>query len=208
MSSAKDPATKACFGKEKAAPKGEFYKLIDRDMNGNEVQMSTFEGKVLIAVNVASYWGLTKQNYTELVKICNDYGSRGLEVLAFPCNQFAREEPGTHEEILLFADKFNARDNLIFFEKADVNGASAREVFSFLKTKLPNDDGSNDNSISWNFAKFLIDHNGNPYKRYDPETSPFEMKNDIEILMNAKEGRRKRKKWFTQVKIRNILVCI
>ena len=55
MSNAKDPATTACFGKEKAAPKGAFYKLIDRDMNGNEVQMSTFEGKVLIAVNVASY---------------------------------------------------------------------------------------------------------------------------------------------------------
>jgi len=187
LGKAQDLATKAFFGKEKAVLKDAFYKLIDRDMNGNEVQMSKFEGKVLIAVNVASKWGLTKQNYTELVKLCDDYGPRGLEVLAFPCNQFARQEPGTHEEILSFAEKFNARDKFVFFEKADVNGASAREVFGFLKTKLPNDDGSND--VRWNFAKFLIDHNGNPYKRFGPKTPPFEMKNDIEKLLNAKEGK-------------------
>jgi len=188
LGKAQDLATKAFFGKEKAVLKDAFYKLIDRDMSGNEVPMSKFEGKVLIAVNVASQWGLTKQNYTELVQLSDDYKSRGLEILAFPCNQFARQEPGTHEEILKFSEKFNARDKFVFFEKADVNGADAREVFGFLKQKLPNTDGSTD--IRWNFAKFLIDSNGTPYKRYGPKTGPLEMTDDIETLLKAMEEKK------------------
>ena len=93
LGKAQDLATKDFSGKEKAVLNGAFYKLIDRDMSSNEVPMSKFEGKVLIAVNVASQWGLTKQNYTELVKLSDDYKSRGLEIHAFPCNQFVREEP-------------------------------------------------------------------------------------------------------------------
>jgi len=122
------------------------------------------------------------------VTLSEDYRGRGLEILAFPCNQFLRQEPGTHEEILAFAEeKFAARDKFVFFETADVNGANAREVFGFLKQKLPNDDGSTD--IRWNFAKFLVDHEGNPYKRFGPKTSPFEMRDSIETLLDKKEGK-------------------
>ena len=70
-----------------------FYKLIDRDMSVNRVWISKFEGKVLIVVNVANFWGLTPQNYTKLVKLSNNYKSCGLEILAFLCNQFDNQEP-------------------------------------------------------------------------------------------------------------------
>lgn len=116
----------------------------------------------------------------------DEYGKRGLKVLAFPCNQFGGQEPGTAEEILKFVKKFDCHDKLTFFEKGDVNGAGTREVFSFLKREIKSEDGTSD--IRWNFAKFLIDHKGAPYKRYGPKTSPFAMKDDIEELLKRKEA--------------------
>ena len=95
---------------------------------------------------------------------------------------------GTHEKILKFSEKFNARDKFVFFEKADVNGADACEVFGFLKQKLRNTNGSTD--IHWSFAKFLIDSNGTPYKRYGPKTGPLEMIDDIENLLKAMEEKK------------------
>lgn len=156
-------------------------------MDGKDVPMSKYKGNVCLCVNVASKWGLTKKNYTQLPKLYEDYGERGLKILAFPCNQFAMQEPGTHEEILNFVKTFdeNMTDKLDFFEKADVNGANAREVFSFLKQKLPNANKSSD--IRWNFEKFLVDHEGNPYKRFDRTAPPYDLKDDIEILLKKKE---------------------
>lgn len=119
------------------------------------------------------------------MKLVDEYGPRGFKVLAFPCNQFGKQEPGTPDEILAFSDKFNARDKFTFFEKADVNGKKAREVFSFLKQKLPHEDGSKD--IRWNFGKFLIDHEGNPHKRFGSTVAPMNMKEEIEILLKKKE---------------------
>ena len=93
---------------------------------------------------------------------------------------------GTHEEILAFVEQeFGAKDKIIFFEKGDVNGANTREVFSFLKQSLPNEDGSTD--IRWNFGKFLVDHEGNPFKRYGSSTNPMEMEESIQELLEKKE---------------------
>lgn len=128
---------------------------------------------------------MTKQNYTELTDLLDEYGDKGFKVLAFPCNQFLGQEPGTHDEILKFVDKFFPHDRVTWFEKGDVNGANTREVFSFLKRELPSEDGTAD--VRWNFAKFLVDHNGAPYKRYGPKTSPLEIKNDIEFLLKKKK---------------------
>jgi len=128
---------------------------------------------------------LTKQNYTELPQLVDEYGSRGFKVLAFPCNQFGGQEPGTHEEIKQFVDKFFPHDKLSWFAKGDVNGAKTREVFSFLKRELPNSDGTSD--VRWNFAKFLVDHEGKPFKRYSPKTPPLSIKDDIEELLKKKE---------------------
>jgi len=91
---------------------------------------------------------------------------------------------GSHEEILNFVDKYNARDKFTWFEKGHVNGAETREVYSFLKQRCPNKDGST--GITWNFAKFLVDHEGNPYSR--SSASPQDLVTDIEELLKKKEG--------------------
>jgi len=177
----------ARYGSNLSVMKDHFYSLIDRDMDGEEVSMSTFKGDVLLLANVASAWGLTKKNYTDFVSLHEKYADRGLKILAFPCNQFGGQEPGTHEEILTFVEKFNARDKLVFFEKADVNGSNAREVFSFLKEKIAFDNGEKGN-IRWNFGKFLVDHEGNPYKRIGSRTNPIpDMVEDIEYLLKKRE---------------------
>lgn len=177
-----DVGTKAVFGSETVTTKESFYQLIDKNMNFEEVPMSKYKDNVLLVVNVASNWGLTKQNYTELSKLVDEFGTdKGFKILAFPCNQFGAQEPGKHEEILNFVDQFDCRDKLNWFKKGHVNGAKTREVFSFLKHKLPASDGTTD--VRWNFAKFLVDHEGTPYKRYGPKTSPFDIKPDIEELL-------------------------
>lgn len=115
------------------------------------------------------------------------FASRGLKILAFPCNQFGGQEPGTHEEIIEFVKQYDPDmpEKLTFFEKGDVNGANTREVFGFLKQQLKDEDGSD--TIRWNFTKFLIDHEGNPYKRFAPTTPPKAMIDDIEMLLKKKE---------------------
>jgi len=107
--------------------------------------------------------------------------------LAFPCNQFGSQEPGSPEDIMEFVKKFDPDmlQKLDFFENTHVNGKKTREVFSFLKNSLPSSDGTTD--IRWNFAKFLVDHEGVPFKRYGPTTEPFAMKDDIESLLKKKE---------------------
>jgi len=124
---------------------------------------------------------LTKQNYTELRQLLDEFKGKPFKVLGFPCNQFGGQEPGTHDEILAFVDKFKLRDDIVWFEKADVNGANTREVFSFLKKELPAEDGTSD--IRWNFGKFLVDHKGTPYKRFGPTTNPLAIKDDIDELL-------------------------
>jgi len=116
----------------------------------------------------------------------DEYGSRGFKVLAFPCNQFGGQEPGTHEEILKFVEeKFQASKKFTWFEKGDVNGANTREVFSFLKQALPLEDKTKD--VRWNFGKFLIDHEGEPHERYGSKAPPMVMKEAIEELLRRKE---------------------
>jgi len=162
--------------------KESFYDLTDKDMSGNEVSMSSFKGDVLCVVNVASKWGLTKSNYVQFSKLYDAYSGKGFKILAFPCNQFGAQEPGTDEEILAFVDKnFSAKDKFTWFDKGHVNGKETREVYSFLKRKLPAEDGTTD--IRWNFAKFLVDHEGTPFKRYGPKTNPEDMVKDIEELL-------------------------
>lgn len=94
-----DAVNRAIFGNEIPTDIDSFYKLLDRDMNGKEVPMKTFEGSVLCVVNVSSNCGLTPPNYTQLVQLVDTYGPRGFKVLAFPCNQFAGQEPVSYSSI-------------------------------------------------------------------------------------------------------------
>lgn len=118
------------------------------------------------------------------------YNSRGLQLLAFPCNQFGGQEPGTNAEIVDFVDKkFAAKDKFIWFTKGHVNGTHTREIYSFLKNALPAEDGTSD--IRWNFAKFIVDHEGKPYTRYSPQTNPQDMITDIEAMLQKMESSKK-----------------
>ncbi|GLE08931.1 hypothetical protein PINS_up020406 [Pythium insidiosum] len=139
-----------------------------------------YKGKVLVIVNVASNCGLTSSNYAELVQLYERYHADGLEILAFPCNQFGGQEPGTSEEIKAFVAGFKCEFR--FFQKGDVNGPGTRDVFRFIKARLPGASGS---YIKWNFTKFLIDRNGQPAKRFAPTDSPLLMEDDINDLLAA-----------------------
>jgi len=151
------------------------YDFSAKIITGQEVQLSKFKGKVCLVVNVASAWGLTDQNYKELVTVYNQYKSRGFEVLAFPCNQFGGQEPGTDAEIKSFAQKYGAKFPL--FSKIEVNGNGTHPLYKFLKDSQKEFLG---NDIKWNFAKFLVDKEGKAVKRYAPTSSPSSITKDIE----------------------------
>jgi glutathione peroxidase len=155
------------------------YDFTVKDGSGDEVNLSKYKGKVLLIVNVASQCGLTNSNYKELSQLYTAYKDRGLEILAFPCNQFGGQEPGTNEEIKTFAcSRFKAEYPI--FDKVDVNGANAAPIYKFLKS---NKGGILGDDIKWNFGKFLVDQNGKVVERYAPTTSPLSLEVDIKKLM-------------------------
>ncbi|KAH7690710.1 Phospholipid-hydroperoxide glutathione peroxidase protein [Dioscorea alata] len=150
-----------------------------KDAKGNDVDLSTYKGKVLLIVNVASQCGFTNTNYTELSQLYEKYKDNGFEILAFPCNQFGGQEPGTNEEILQFAcTRFKAEYPI--FDKVDVNGSNAAPIYKFLKSSKGSIFGD---SIKWNFSKFLVDKDGNVIDRYAPTTSPLSIEKDIKKLL-------------------------
>ncbi|EPS69115.1 glutathione peroxidase, partial [Genlisea aurea] len=140
-----------------------------KDARGNDVDLSIYRGKVLLIVNVASQCGLTNSNYTELTQLYQKYKEQGLEILAFPCNQFGSQEPGTNEQIQQFAcTRFKAEYPI--FDKIDVNGSNVAPIYKYLKSAKG---GLFGDSIKWNFSKFLVDQHGTVVDRYAPTTSPL-----------------------------------
>ncbi|KAG9145038.1 hypothetical protein Leryth_018337, partial [Lithospermum erythrorhizon] len=139
-----------------------------QDATGKDVDLSIYKGKVLLIVNVVLQFGLTNSNYTELAKLYEKYKNIGLEILAFPCNQFGSQEPGSNEEIQqLLAMSFAIPCDSMF--QVDVNGSDAAPIYKFLKSSKGSLLGD---GIKWNFAKFLVDKDGNVVDRYAPTTSP------------------------------------
>ena len=134
-----------------------------KSLSGDDHQLSATDGKVVLAVNVASKCGLTPQ-YTGLEKLHESLGGQGFTVVGFPCNQFGAQEPGSPEEIQAFC---STTYGLTFplTEKIDVNGDGRHAVYTFLTDAFPGD-------IEWNFEKFLIDRDGHVVKRYPPQTAP------------------------------------
>ncbi|KAL0393532.1 UNVERIFIED_CONTAM: putative phospholipid hydroperoxide glutathione peroxidase [Sesamum latifolium] len=149
------------------------------DAKGNDVNLSTYKGKVLLIVNVASQCGLTNSNYTELTQLYEKYKNQGLEILAFPCNQFGSQEPGTNEEIQEFVcTRFKAEYPV--FDKVDVNGDNAAPIYKYMKSVKGGLFGDN---IKWNFSKFLVNKEGEIVDRYAPTTSPLSIEKDIKKLL-------------------------
>jgi len=157
------------------------YEFQVQDGNGAEVPLSRFQGKVLLIVNTASQCGFTPQ-YEGLEKLYQEFRDQGLEILAFPCNQFGNQEPGSHEEILNFC-RLQYSVTFPVFQKLEVNGSNAHPLFTYLKKEAPGILGSQD--IKWNFTKFLIDPKGNVVKRYAPITTPKEIREDIQNLLKS-----------------------
>ena len=142
------------------------YKVDDSQKN--PVSLSDYKGKTLLIVNVASRCGLTPQ-YKGLQELYSKYSNKDFEILAFPCNQFGAQEPGSNEEIKEFCD-INFNVSFKIFDKINVNGSSASPLFKHLKNEAKGVMGSE--AIKWNFTKFLIDNNGSVIKRYSPQTTP------------------------------------
>ena len=147
--------------------------------NGNEVALGDYAGKVLLTVNTASKCGFTPQ-YTGLESLQKTYSANGFSVLAFPCNQFGGQEPGTEQEIESFCD-LNYQTSFPLFSKIEVNGASSHPLFTHLKSEAPGVLGSK--RIKWNFTKFLVNQQGQVVKRYAPSTKPEAIAKDIEALL-------------------------
>lgn len=152
------------------------FKITDSD--GEEISMEEYRGKVLLIVNTASKCGFTPQ-YKELQNLYDQFHERGLDVLAFPCNQFANQEPGTNDEIQSFcAINYGVTFNVM--SKIDVNGPNTHPLYKYIKDNSP---GLLGKSIKWNFTKFLVDAEGNIVERYSPMTSPEKIKPQIEKLL-------------------------
>ncbi|KAK6912486.1 Glutathione peroxidase [Dillenia turbinata] len=152
-----------------------------KDIDGKDVSLDKFKGKVLLIVNVASRCGLTTTNYSELSHLYEKYKSQGFEILAFPCNQFGGQEPGSNPEIKKFAcTRFKAEFPI--FDKVDVNGPNTAPIYQFLKSSAG---GFLGDLVKWNFEKFLVDKNGKVVERYPPPTSPFQIEKDIQRLLAA-----------------------
>jgi glutathione peroxidase len=162
--------------KKAVMSKKTFYDFTAISLQGKEIAMVAFKGKVVLVVNTASKCGLTPQ-YEGLENLYQTYSDKGLVILGFPCNQFARQEPDTKtmESCLL-----NYGVSFQMFRRVEVNGDKAHPLYKYLKNELRGFPG---NSIKWNFCKFLIDRNGKPVKRFSPLVKPEKMKNDIEILL-------------------------
>ncbi|ASW44169.1 glutathione peroxidase [Clostridium isatidis] len=159
-----------------------FYDFSARGIYGEEISMKKYKGKVVLVVNTASKCGLTPQ-FKELEELYREYKDKGLEILGFPCNQFASQDPGTNEEIQNFC-QLNYGVTFTMFEKIDVNGEKAHPLYKYLKSQGKSILGK---EIKWNFTKFLIDSEGNVIKRYAPTTKPSKIKDDIEILLAIKK---------------------
>jgi len=157
----------------------ELASLPVRAADGATQDLSAWRGKVLLIVNTASKCGFTPQ-YEGLEVLWRRFKDRGLAVLAFPCNQFGAQEPGSAEEIQGFC---STRYDVTFpiFGKIDVNGADAAPLYRHLKAHAPGLLGSQ--AIKWNFTKFLVDREGKVVRRYAPMTKPEDIAKDIEKLL-------------------------
>ena len=150
------------------------YDFTVKDMQGNDVSLSQYQGKVLLIVNTATGCGFTPQ-YDGLQDLYEKYQDKGFEILDFPCNQFANQAPGSDEEIASFC---TGRFGITFpqFSKIDVNGANEAPLYTWLKAQKGGVLGSR---IKWNFTKFLVDRNGNVIERFAPAVTPEKLDGEV-----------------------------
>lgn len=166
--------------------------------NGEIRSLGEYRDRVLLIVNVASKCGLTPQyeGLEAMYRACRD---RGLEILAFPCNQFAGQEPGTNDEIQRFC---STKYDVTFpvFAKVDVNGATADPLFTYLREQAPGEFGPDSgplyehvknsrpeaigtDEVKWNFTKFLVGRDGEVIRRFEPTVTPQQVQTELTPLL-------------------------
>ena len=154
------------------------YDFSAKSIDGRDVPMAGYKGRVLLVVNTASKCGFTPQ-YAGLETLFRTYGPQGLTVLGFPCDQFAHQEPGDEAEIQTFcATKYDV--TFPMFAKVEVNGANTHPLWAFLKHEKS---GLLGGAIKWNFTKFLVARDGTVTGRYPPTTTPDSLAGDVEKLL-------------------------
>ena len=159
-----------------------FFDFKVKGLDGRQDLLRPLEGKVVLAVNVASRCGLTPQ-YTDLEGLHEELAGEGFAVVGFPCNQFGGQEPGSAKEIQSFC---SATYGVTFpmSEKLEVNGAGRHPLYAFLTSQATQPDGPGD--IQWNFAKFVVDKSGNVVARFSPTVTP----SDPELLQSVEAALR------------------
>ena len=182
------------------------YDITVKDMDGSDVSLANYKGKVLLIVNVASKCGLTPQ-YEGLEALYQKYKDQGLEILGFPCNQFLEQEPGTNEEIQSFCS-LNYNVTFPLFDKIDVNGEAESPLYTYLKKQAPfkgYPEGTEEfaamldeihqktgtgfdkgDAIRWNFGKFLVSKDGKTILRFEPMVTPDMMEEAIQKMLEDK----------------------
>ena len=153
------------------------YDFTVKTRKGEDFSLSEYKGKVMLIVNTATGCGFTPQ-YEGLENLYKKYHEKGLEILDFPCNQFAGQAPGTDEEIHEFCTlKYNTTFDQ--FAKIEVNGKNESPLYTYLK----NQKHGLLKAIKWNFTKFLVDREGNVVERFEPTTTPEKTEKDILELL-------------------------
>jgi len=162
--------------------KANLYEFCLPCLDGRKQCLREFAGQVLLIVNTASLCGFTPQ-YAGLEDLYRQYRDQGFSVLAFPCNQFAHQEPGTAEDIAQVCYERYAVSFPVF-AKVEVNGPHAAPLFQYLTRSLPGWFGPR---ITWNFTKFLVNRHGQPIQRYAPRTSPQKIAPRIQKLLQENQ---------------------
>ncbi|MDE2401157.1 MAG: glutathione peroxidase [Burkholderiales bacterium] len=157
------------------------YDFDAQSVDGQLVKLEAYRGKVLLIVNTASKCGFTPQ-FEGLEALWKDYGSRGLMVLGFPCNQFAGQDPGSNAEIASFC-QLNYGVSFPMMGKIDVNGPAAHPLYQWLVREAPGILGTK--AIKWNFTKFLVGRDGQVLGRYAPTDTPKALRADLEKALAA-----------------------
>ena len=160
---------------------GSVHDLTATLKNGDALELAGLKGKEVLIVNTASRCGFTPQ-YQGLESLYDKYREKGLEILAFPCDQFGHQEPGDDNEIKQFCD-MNYSIQFPLFKKIEVNGDNAHPLYNHLKTAAPGFLGSK--GSKWNFTKFLVNKEGQVVRRFAPTTKPEDIESSIVSLLDA-----------------------
>lgn len=157
----------------------DIYSHKARTLDGREVSLEDYRGKVLLIVNTASKCGFTPQ-YTGLEALYARFQDRGFAILGFPCNQFGKQEPGSEADIAKFCS-LTYPVSFPMFAKVEVNGEGTHPLYAQLKADAPGLLGSK--GIKWNFTKFLVNRAGQPVERFAPTVKPQDLTAKIMKLL-------------------------